>query len=313
MFCVIGVYEVSHSIVDVWIMLIMGMVGYALKNSRSIRRRWCSGLVIAPIFEMSLRQSLIMSDGNWLIFVTRPIAGTLMAAAAAHAGDVGDLGAPGAARLARQDGRGGEGVAASARRRQRHAEHRAARTADRPPPVAARRSRASAAASRRDGAGVTGTSSGRSKSKPVFSITSSTVWPGCTLSSRKRLRVAVEREQAAVGDEPDRAARPMHVVGTAAGRADERHLRHQRAARMLDAEQDHLRHHVIEIAGAERAGKTHVRLRVVADADQIDVAFAVDLAAERKNTSTRPWPAQSNSSRPPSVKNMCCRLPSSDT
>ena len=32
MFCVIGVYEVNHSIVDVWIMLIMGVVGYALKK-----------------------------------------------------------------------------------------------------------------------------------------------------------------------------------------------------------------------------------------------------------------------------------------
>jgi putative tricarboxylic transport membrane protein len=30
---------------------------------------------------MSLRQSLIMSDGNWTIFVTRPIAATLMVAA----------------------------------------------------------------------------------------------------------------------------------------------------------------------------------------------------------------------------------------
>src|SRR5436190_325315 len=38
--------------------------------------------VIASIFEMSLRQSLIMSDGNWTIFVTRPIAATLIAVSA---------------------------------------------------------------------------------------------------------------------------------------------------------------------------------------------------------------------------------------
>jgi putative tricarboxylic transport membrane protein len=82
MFCVIGVYEVSHSIVDVWIMLIMGMIGYALKKFSFDPAPLVLGLVIAPIFEMSLRQSLIMSDGNWLIFATRPIAGTLMAAAA---------------------------------------------------------------------------------------------------------------------------------------------------------------------------------------------------------------------------------------
>ena len=32
MFCIIGVYEVNHSIVDVWIMLIMGAIGYLLRK-----------------------------------------------------------------------------------------------------------------------------------------------------------------------------------------------------------------------------------------------------------------------------------------
>jgi putative tricarboxylic transport membrane protein len=82
MFCVIGVYEVAHSIVDVWIMLIMGVVGYALKKFQFDPAPLVLGLVIAPIFEMSLRQSLIMSDGNWMIFLTRPIAATLIAVSA---------------------------------------------------------------------------------------------------------------------------------------------------------------------------------------------------------------------------------------
>src|SRR3954453_3347805 len=82
MFCVIGVYEVAHSIVDVWIMLIMGVLGYALKKFSFDPAPLVLGLVIAPILEMSLRQSLIMSDGNWLIFVSRPIAATLMAISA---------------------------------------------------------------------------------------------------------------------------------------------------------------------------------------------------------------------------------------
>jgi putative tricarboxylic transport membrane protein len=80
---VIGVYEVSHSIVDVWIMLIMGMVGYALKKFGFDPAPLVLGLVIAPIFEMSLRQSLIMSDGAWLIFLQRPISASLMAVSAA--------------------------------------------------------------------------------------------------------------------------------------------------------------------------------------------------------------------------------------
>src|SRR5262249_33632138 len=82
MFCVLGVYEVNNSIVDVWIMLIMGAVGYGLKKFGFDPAPLVLGLVISPIFEMSLRQSLIMSNGNWLIFLQRPIALTLIAPSA---------------------------------------------------------------------------------------------------------------------------------------------------------------------------------------------------------------------------------------
>jgi len=82
MFCVIGVYEVNNSIVDVWIMLIMGAVGYGLKKFGFDPAPLVLGLVIAPIFEMSLRQSLIMSDGTWTIFLQRPIALVLLAVSA---------------------------------------------------------------------------------------------------------------------------------------------------------------------------------------------------------------------------------------
>ena len=74
MFCVIGVYEVNNSIVDVWIMLIMGVVGYGLKKFSFDPAPLVLGLVIAPILEMSLRQALIMSDGTWMIFLQRPVA-----------------------------------------------------------------------------------------------------------------------------------------------------------------------------------------------------------------------------------------------
>jgi putative tricarboxylic transport membrane protein len=40
------------------------------------------GLVLAPMLELALRQSLAMSAGSYLIFVTRPIAATLLAVAA---------------------------------------------------------------------------------------------------------------------------------------------------------------------------------------------------------------------------------------
>jgi putative tricarboxylic transport membrane protein len=59
-------------------MLIMGVVGYALRKFDFDPAPLVLGLVIAPILEQSLRQSLIMSNGNYLIFFSRPISLSLM-------------------------------------------------------------------------------------------------------------------------------------------------------------------------------------------------------------------------------------------
>jgi putative tricarboxylic transport membrane protein len=83
MFCIVGVYVVNSSVVDVWIMLGMGVLGYLLRKLGLDPAPLVLGLVISPIFEMSLRQSLIMSDGNWTIFFTRPIALVLLLVALA--------------------------------------------------------------------------------------------------------------------------------------------------------------------------------------------------------------------------------------
>jgi putative tricarboxylic transport membrane protein len=55
-------------------MLIMGVIGYALKKFSFDPAPLVLGLVISPILEMSLRQSLIMSNGAWTIFFQRPVA-----------------------------------------------------------------------------------------------------------------------------------------------------------------------------------------------------------------------------------------------
>src|SRR5436305_3927986 len=73
MFCVIGVYEVNNSVVDVWIMLIMGVLGYWLRKFNFDPAPLVLGLVISPILEQGLRQSLIMSNGDDLIFLHRPL------------------------------------------------------------------------------------------------------------------------------------------------------------------------------------------------------------------------------------------------
>jgi putative tricarboxylic transport membrane protein len=78
MFCVLGVYAVNGSVVDVGIMTLMGALGYLLRKFDFETAPVVLGLVLAPMMEMSFRQSLSMSSGSYSIFITRPIALTLL-------------------------------------------------------------------------------------------------------------------------------------------------------------------------------------------------------------------------------------------
>ena len=78
----LGVYAVNGSVVDVWIMLATGVLGYVLRKLDFETAPIVLGLVLAPMMELALRQSLAMSDGRYAIFVTRPISATLLAAGA---------------------------------------------------------------------------------------------------------------------------------------------------------------------------------------------------------------------------------------
>ncbi len=83
MFCVVGVYAVNGSVVDVWIALVMGALGYILRKLGFETAPIVLGAILAPMIELALRQSLAMSDGQYAIFVSRPISGTLLAFGAA--------------------------------------------------------------------------------------------------------------------------------------------------------------------------------------------------------------------------------------
>jgi len=78
-FCILGTYSVSNSVTDVWILLAMGGIGYGLRKFRYDLAPVALGLVLAPMIELSLRQSLAMSAGDYGIFLQRPIAATLLA------------------------------------------------------------------------------------------------------------------------------------------------------------------------------------------------------------------------------------------
>src|SRR5207244_2714349 len=63
--------------IDIWYMLIFGVVGYVFKKLDYPLAPLVLALVLGDLAENALRQSLIMSQGSLAIFFTRPIAGAI--------------------------------------------------------------------------------------------------------------------------------------------------------------------------------------------------------------------------------------------
>lgn len=80
-FCVTGAYSLKNSLFDVGTMLVFGVAGYFMKKLGYSPAALVLALVLGPLAERALRQSLILSDAGLGIFFTRPIAATLVIAA----------------------------------------------------------------------------------------------------------------------------------------------------------------------------------------------------------------------------------------
>ena len=76
--CIAGVFSQSNSLDDVYIMVVFGVLGYFMRKYDYPAAPLVLGLVLEPLFENSLRQSLTLSFGSLAIFVTRPIALTIL-------------------------------------------------------------------------------------------------------------------------------------------------------------------------------------------------------------------------------------------
>jgi putative tricarboxylic transport membrane protein len=76
--CIAGVYSRSNSAEDLWLMTAFGVIGYFMKRYDFPAAPLVLGLVLEPMLETSLRQSMTLSHGSLAIFVNRPIAATLV-------------------------------------------------------------------------------------------------------------------------------------------------------------------------------------------------------------------------------------------
>ena len=70
---VCGTYSLSQSILDVWIMLFFGVIGFFMRRYGFSVVPVIIGLILGELVEGTLRQSLVIFEGNWLLFFTRPI------------------------------------------------------------------------------------------------------------------------------------------------------------------------------------------------------------------------------------------------
>jgi putative tricarboxylic transport membrane protein len=78
LFCAIGVYSDSNSTFDIWLVGLFGIVGYIFIKLRAEPAPLLMGFILGPMMEENLRRALSYSHGDWTVFVTRPLSGSLL-------------------------------------------------------------------------------------------------------------------------------------------------------------------------------------------------------------------------------------------
>ncbi|MDE1570794.1 tripartite tricarboxylate transporter permease [Aquabacter sp. P-9] len=82
-FCCIGVYSVNNNTFDVYTMAMFGVLGYVLVKLDCEPAPLLLGFVIGPMLEEYLRRAMLISRGDPMVFLTRPISAALLIAAVA--------------------------------------------------------------------------------------------------------------------------------------------------------------------------------------------------------------------------------------
>lgn len=81
LFCAIGVYTTNNNTFDIWLVALFGFIGYMFNKLGMEPAPLLLGFILGPMMEEYLRRALLLSRGDWSVFVTRPLSGGLLAAA----------------------------------------------------------------------------------------------------------------------------------------------------------------------------------------------------------------------------------------
>jgi putative tricarboxylic transport membrane protein len=72
--CCVGSYAINNSLFDVGVMLVFGVIGFFMVKFGFTPASMIIAFILEPILERGVRQSLIISQGNPIIFFTQPVA-----------------------------------------------------------------------------------------------------------------------------------------------------------------------------------------------------------------------------------------------
>jgi len=77
-FCAIGVYSLNNNSFDVYVTVVFGFLGYLFSKIGCPPAPMLIGFVLGPMMEEHLRRAMLLSRGDPLVFVQRPISATLL-------------------------------------------------------------------------------------------------------------------------------------------------------------------------------------------------------------------------------------------
>jgi putative tricarboxylic transport membrane protein len=82
LFCAVGVYSTNNNTFDIWMVAIFGFIGYLFAKLGCEPAPLLLGFILGPMMEENLRRALLLSRGDWSVFVTRGLSASLLAVAA---------------------------------------------------------------------------------------------------------------------------------------------------------------------------------------------------------------------------------------
>jgi TctA family transporter len=75
------VYSTNNNTFDIWMVAVFGVIGYMFIKLGVEPAPLLLGFILGPMMEENLRRALLLSRGDWTVFVTRGLSASLLAAA----------------------------------------------------------------------------------------------------------------------------------------------------------------------------------------------------------------------------------------